>query len=94
DEGSVSHPLVAEAYKYPSDYSSATYRLNPQAKWHDGQPITPEDVIWSFQVLKANSPMYNRYFENVTEAVAVSDQEVEFHFNQKGNRELPKILGD
>ncbi|RWG87757.1 MAG: ABC transporter substrate-binding protein [Mesorhizobium sp.] len=94
DEGSVSHPLVAEAYKYPSDYSSATYRLDPRAKWHDGQPITVDDVVWSFQVLKANSPMYNRYFENVTEAVALSDREVEFHFNQKGNRELPKILGD
>ncbi len=94
DEGSVSHPLVAEAYKYPADYSSATYRLDPRAKWHDGQPITVDDVIWSFQVLKANSPMYSRYFENVTDAVAVSDREVEFHFNQKGNRELPKILGD
>ncbi|TPI14869.1 ABC transporter substrate-binding protein [Mesorhizobium sp. B4-1-3] len=94
DEGSVSHPLVADAYKYPSDYSSATYRLDPRAKWHDGQPITVDDVIWSFQVLKANSPQYNRYFENVTNAVAISDREVEFHFNQKGNRELPKILGD
>ncbi|MET3593418.1 microcin C transport system substrate-binding protein [Mesorhizobium shonense] len=94
DEGSVSHPLIAEAYKYPPDYSSATYRLDPRAKWHDGQPITVDDVIWSFQVLKANSPMYSRYFENVTDAVAVSDHEVEFHFNQKGNRELPKILGD
>ncbi|MEW6629491.1 MAG: extracellular solute-binding protein [Pseudomonadota bacterium] len=94
DEGSVSHPLIADAFKYPADYSSATYRLDPRAKWHDGQPITVDDVIWSFQVLKANSPMYSRYFENVTEAVAVSDREVEFHFNQKGNRELPKILGD
>ncbi|CDX16845.1 putative oligopeptide transporter subunit; periplasmic-binding component of ABC superfamily transporter [Mesorhizobium plurifarium] len=94
DEGSVSHPLIAEAYKYPADYSSATYRLDARAKWHDGQPITADDVIWSFRVLKANSPMYNRYFENVTDAVAVSDREVEFHFNQKGNRELPKILGD
>jgi microcin C transport system substrate-binding protein len=94
DEGSVSHPLVADAYKYPSDYSSATYRLDPRAKWHDGQPITVDDVVWSFQVLKANSPQYSRYFENVTDAVAISDREVEFHFNQKGNRELPKILGD
>ncbi|AZO71946.1 extracellular solute-binding protein [Mesorhizobium sp. M1D.F.Ca.ET.043.01.1.1] len=94
DEGSVSHPLIAEAYKYPADYSSATYRLDPRAKWHDGQPITVDDVVWSFQVLKTNSPMYNRYFENVTEAVALSDREVEFHFNQKGNRELPKIIGD
>ncbi|BAV49837.1 peptide ABC transporter substrate-binding protein [Mesorhizobium loti] len=94
DEGSTSHPLIADAYKYPDDYSSATYRLDPRAKWHDGQPITADDVIWSFQVLKANSPQYSRYFENVTDAVAISDREVEFHFNQKGNRELPKIIGD
>lgn len=94
DEGSVSHPLVADAYKYPDDFSSAIYRLDPRAKWHDGQPITVDDVVWSFNALKANSPMYNRYFENVTEAVALSDREVEFRFNQKGNRELPKILGD
>ncbi|UVK55062.1 extracellular solute-binding protein [Mesorhizobium sp. AR02] len=94
DEGSTSHPLIANAYKYPADYSSATYRLDPRAKWHDGQPITVDDVIWSFQVLKANSPQYSRYFENVTDAVAISDREVEFHFNQKGNRELPKIIGD
>ncbi|MBZ9985502.1 extracellular solute-binding protein [Mesorhizobium sp. BH1-1-5] len=94
DEGSTYHPLIAEAYKYPADYSSVTFRLDRRAKWHDGQPITADDVIWSFQVLKANSPMYNRYFENVTDAVAVSDREVEFHFNQKGNRELPRILGD
>jgi microcin C transport system substrate-binding protein len=94
DEASVSHPLVADAYRYPDDYSSATYRLDPRAKWHDGQPITVDDVIWSFNVLKANSPMYNRYYENVTEAVALNDREVEFRFDQKGNRELPKIMGD
>lgn len=94
DEPSVSHSLVADAYKYPEDYSSATYRIDPRAKWHDGQPITVEDVVWSFNVLKANSPMYNRYYANVTEAVAVSDREVEFRFDQKGNRELPKIMGD
>jgi microcin C transport system substrate-binding protein len=94
DEGSVSHPLLAEAYKYPDDYSSATYRLNPAARWHDGKPITAEDVVWSFNVLKAHSPNYNQYFENVVEAVALSSGEVEFRFDQKGNRELPKILGD
>lgn len=94
DEGGVSHPLVAEAFSYPDDFSSATYRLDARAKWHDGEPITAEDVVWSFNALKANSPMYNRYFENVTEAVATSGREVEFHFSQKGNRELPHILGD
>ena len=94
DEPSVSHPLIADAYKYPDDFSSATYRIDPRARWHDGKPVTVDDVVWSFNVLKANSPMYNRYYDNVTEAVALNDREVEFRFDQKGNRELPKIIGD
>ena len=94
DEPSTSHPLIAEAFKYPDDYSSAVYRLDSRARWHDGKPITVEDVVWSFNTLKAGSPAYNRYFANVTEAVAISDREVEFRFNQKGNRELPHIIGD
>jgi microcin C transport system substrate-binding protein len=94
DEPGTSHPLIAEAFKYPANYSSATYRLNPNARWHDGQPITVDDVIWSFNTLKANSPVYNRYFGNVIEAVKVGEREVEFRFDQKGNRELPHIMGD
>lgn len=94
DEPNVSHAMIADAFKYPDDFSSATYRLDPRAKWHDGTPITVDDVIWSFNALKANSPQYNRYYANVTDAVAVGDREVEFRFDQKGNRELPKILGD
>ncbi|EFG2587141.1 ABC transporter substrate-binding protein, partial [Escherichia coli] len=62
DEPSVSHPLVADAFKYPDDYSSATYRLDPRAKWHDGQPITVDDVIWSFNTLKEYDPWYRRYY--------------------------------
>jgi microcin C transport system substrate-binding protein len=94
DEPSTSHVLVAEAFKFPEDFSSATYRLNPKAKWHDGKPITVEDVVWSFNVLKEHSPQYSHYYANVTEAVAISDREVEFRFDQKGNRELPHIMGD
>jgi len=94
DEPSTSHALIAEAYSHPEDYSSATYRINPKARWHDGEPITAEDVVWSFNVLKENSQLYNRYYENVTEAVAVNDHEVKFSFDQTGNRELPHIMGD
>ncbi|WP_265516133.1 extracellular solute-binding protein [Nitratireductor luteus] len=93
-EPSTSHPLIAEAFKYPDDFSFATYRINPQARWHDGEPITAEDVVWSLEQLKQHSPMHNRYFANVTEAVALSDREVQFRFDQKGNRELPHIMGD
>lgn len=94
DEPSTSHPMIADAYKFPADYSYATYRLDPRAKWHDGKPITTEDVIWSFNFLKDNSPQYGQYYVNVTEAVATGEREVTFRFNQKGNRELPKIMGD
>lgn len=94
DEPGTSHALIAEAFKYPADYSSATYRLNPNARWHDGKPITADDVIWSFNTLKEISPAYNRYYANVTEAVALSEREIEFRFDEKGNRELPHIMGD
>jgi microcin C transport system substrate-binding protein len=94
DEPGTSHPLIAEAYTHPDDYSSATYRINPQARWHDGAPITAEDVVWSFNILKQINPLYGRYYHNVTEAVALSEREVEFRFDEKGNRELPHIMGD
>lgn len=94
DEPGTSHALIAEAFKYPADYSSATYRLNPDARWHDGKPITADDVIWSFNTLKEISPAYNRYYANVTEAVALNEREIEFRFDEKGNRELPHIMGD
>jgi microcin C transport system substrate-binding protein len=94
DEAGTSHALIAEAFKYPDDYSSATYRIDPDARWHDGKPITADDVIWSFEVLTRISPMHNRYYANVKEAVALSEREVEFRFDQSGNRELPHIMGD
>ncbi len=94
DEPSASYPMIAEAYKYPDDYSSATYRINANAKWHDGTPITVDDVAWSFKVLKENSPQFTQYFGNVTEARIDNDREVTFIFDQKNNRELPLIMGD
>jgi len=93
-EASTNLPLIADALKYPDDFSSATYRINPKARFHDGTPITAEDVVWSFEKLKEHSQLYNRYYANVTEAVAISEHEVEFRFDEKGNRELPHILGD
>jgi microcin C transport system substrate-binding protein len=56
DEVSTEYGLLAEAVSYPEDFSAVTYRLRPQAKWHDGKPITPDDVIFSFEAFKKNSP--------------------------------------
>jgi microcin C transport system substrate-binding protein len=52
DEASAEYGLLAEAVTHPPDFSSVTYRLRPEAKWHDGQPVTPDDVIFSFAALR------------------------------------------
>jgi microcin C transport system substrate-binding protein len=94
DQASASYGLVAEAFKYPEDFSSATYRLNPNAKWHDGQPITPEDVIWSLAKLREIQPLYSNYYKNIVSAEKTGDLEITFTFDMAGNRELPAIMGD
>lgn len=93
DEVSSMYGLIAEAIRYPADYSSATFRLRPEARWHDGRPITAEDVVWSFQVLTANNPFQKKYYQHVTKAEATGEREVTFTFDQPGNRELPHIVG-
>jgi microcin C transport system substrate-binding protein len=93
DEASTQYGEIADAVRFPADYSSATYRLNPKARWHDGKPITPEDVVWSFETLKANNPQQAFYYKNVTKAEATGNHEVTFTFEKAGNRELPQIIG-
>ncbi|SHG95026.1 microcin C transport system substrate-binding protein [Kaistia soli DSM 19436] len=94
DQAGTNYGLIAEAISYPVDFAWARFRLNPAARWHDGQPITTDDVIWSFNTLKAQSPFYNKYYANVVKAEATGDHEVTFTFDKPGNRELPNILGD
>lgn len=93
DEASTEYGLIAEWASYPDDYSSVTFGLRPEARWHDGKPITPEDVIFSLQVLKENNPFYAFYYKNVVRAEKTGEREVTFHFDVKGNRELPQIMG-
>jgi microcin C transport system substrate-binding protein len=93
DEPNSSYGLLAEAFAYPDDYSSVTFRLRPEARWHDGKPVTVDDVIFSFDVFKKHSPMYGFYYSNVAKAEKVGEREVRFTFDQVGNRELPQIMG-
>jgi microcin C transport system substrate-binding protein len=93
DEPSASYGLLAESFSYPEDFSSVTFRLRQEARWHDGKPVTAEDVIFSFTALKANSPTYAFYYGNVINAEKLGEREVRFSFDEKGNRELPQIMG-
>ena len=93
DEVSTAYGLLAEGLTFPADFASVTYRLRANAKWQDGKPVTPEDVVFSFDALKANSPQYAFYFEHVAKAEKTGERDVTFTFDAPGNRELPQIVG-
>ena len=91
DEVSTQYGLLAESVA--ADFSSAIYRLRPNAKWHDGNPVTVEDVIFSFEAFKLNDPRYAAYYRHVAKLAQSDEHEVTFYFDQPGNRELPQIVG-
>jgi microcin C transport system substrate-binding protein len=93
DEVSTQYGNLAEAFKYPDDYSSVTFRMNPRAKWADGEPVTAEDVVWSFNTAIELDPSQANYYADVTKAEVTAPGEVTFTFGVTGNRELPLIMG-
>jgi microcin C transport system substrate-binding protein len=93
DEISTEYGQLAEAVKHPDDFSSVTYRLRANAKWDDGQPVTAEDVIWSFNALTKNNPAYTFYYAGVTKVEKTGERDVTFTFDKPGNREKPNIIG-
>jgi len=93
DELLASYGLLAEGISYPADFSSATFRLRAEAKWADGQPVTPEDVIFSLDKAKELNPLLSNYYKHVAKAEKTGDRDVTFTFDEKGNKELPNILG-
>ena len=93
DEVSTEYGLLAEAVSHPDDHSTVTYRLRANARWHDGKPVTPDDVIYSFVTFKAHSPQLGAYYRHVVKAEKTGEREITFTFDGPGNRELPQIVG-
>ncbi|WP_119461200.1 extracellular solute-binding protein [Rhodospirillaceae bacterium SYSU D60014] len=94
DEQSVSYGLVAESITIPASNRWVEFNLRPEARWHDGEPITAEDVVWSFNTLMEDgSPFYANYYADVEDAVAIDADTVRFNFKTAENNELPYILG-
>lgn len=94
DEASTQYGLLAESVSHPDDHSWVIYRLNKDARWNDGKPVTPEDVLFSMESLKKYSPMYSSYYKHVVKAEKIGPHEVKFTFDAPGNRELPTIVGE
>ena len=91
DEIAASYGLLAEGVTYPDDISSATFRLRAEAKWADGTPVTPDDVVFSFDRTKELNPFATGVYSHVTRAEKTGDRDVTFYFDEKNNRELPFI---
>lgn len=94
DEPFSQYGLLAESVQTPADRSWVLFTLRREARWHDGKPVTPEDVIWTFQtLLEQGQPFFRFYYGNVDEVEKRGERGVYFHFKPGTNRELPLILG-
>jgi microcin C transport system substrate-binding protein len=94
DEVTTQYGLLAEGAAHPDDFSWVIYRLRKEARWHDGKPVTPEDVIFSLETLKKLSPFYGAYYRHVVKAEKSGERDIKFTFDGPGNRELPTIVGE
>jgi microcin C transport system substrate-binding protein len=94
DEVATEYGLLAESASHPDDFAWVTYRLRKEARWHDGKPVTPEDVIFSIEVLKKYSPMYASYYRHVEKVEKTGERDIKFTFDAPGNREMPTIIGE
>ena len=94
DEPFSEYGLIAEKIELAPDRSWVAFDLNPLARFSDGQPVTPADVIFTFNTLREKGvPQYRYYFGDVLRVRQEGTQRVVFEFKEKGNRELPLILG-
>ena len=93
DEAFTMYGLLAETVEWDDDRTFIQFNLNPKARWADGEPVTPEDVIFSFELLrdKGRAP-FSRRLEAVDKLEKVGEQSVRFTFSDKADRELPLLL--
>src|SRR5215468_148731 len=94
DEAFTEYGLLAETIEVPDDRSWVAYKVHSAARWSDGQPVTADDVVFSFETLKTKGhPFYQAYYASVDKATKLDDGRIKFTFSGGQNRELPLIMG-
>jgi microcin C transport system substrate-binding protein len=94
DEPFTQYGQLAEKVETPADRSWVAFTLRGNARWHDGKPITAEDLIWTFNTLREKgAPFYRLYYQHVDQVTKTGERTVKFSFKPGENRELPLILG-
>ena len=93
DEPSTAYGLIAATAELPDDRMSVTFGLRPEARFHDGSPITVEDVIWTYETLIAKGhPAYRVTLADVAGVDALDGGRVRFRFNNNTNRQMPLVV--
>lgn len=94
DEPFTEYGLLAGKIERAPDNSWVRFYLRREARFNDGQPVTADDVVFTFETLmRDGAPQYKSYYADVSKATAESPEKVRFDFKHNGNRELPLILG-
>ncbi|EHK78017.1 ABC transporter periplasmic protein [Sinorhizobium meliloti CCNWSX0020] len=94
DEPFTMYGLLAETVEWDDDRTFIQFNLNPKARWADGRPVTAEDVIFTFELLrdKGRAPFSNR-LSKVAKMEKVGERSVRFTFTEEADREIPLLLG-
>jgi microcin C transport system substrate-binding protein len=94
DEPFSMYGLLAEGIRLSPDRQWIEFDLHPDARFHDGEPVTAEDVVFSFETLtQKGQPFYAAYYADVIEVRAVDEDTVHFDLAESESRELPLIIG-
>ncbi len=93
DEPFTLYGLLAEAVRMPEDRSWIEFRLDAAAKWADGKPVTPEDVIFTYEVLTESArPPFSTRVKRIDRIEKTGERTVKFTFNTDSDREFPLII--
>lgn len=93
DEPQSFYPLIAQSVAVDSQNRFVEFILNPRAKWHDGTPVTADDVVFSLETLRnKGDPTYKILFADISKAEKIGTDHVRFSFTAPDNRELPTII--
>lgn len=94
DEPFTLYGLLAQSVETDDKRSYVTFTLDPAARFSDGKPVSPDDVIFSWQILRDKGrPNHRTYYSKVSKAQAIGERAVRFELSGSDDRELPLILG-
>ncbi|MER8954418.1 extracellular solute-binding protein [Mesorhizobium sp. M0833] len=93
DEAFSLYGLLADTADMDPERKSIEFHLDPRAKWSDGEPVTPEDVLFTYDVFtEKGRPPYSQRMKAIAKLEKTGDRSVRFTFNEKADREFPLII--